>query len=62
MEPRHRPDALAGAFYDRLTTPDGVAYAGLDLAAAAPIVTFTLVPWSTAGAGKLFRNGGWVAP
>jgi hypothetical protein len=30
-------DALAGAFYDRFTTPDGVAYAGLDLAAAAPI-------------------------
>jgi len=31
-------------------------------AALAASVTFTLVPWSTADAGKVFRNGGWVAP
>jgi hypothetical protein len=30
--------------------------------ALAASVTFTLVLWSTADAGKVFRNGGWVAP
>ncbi|HSY41279.1 MAG TPA: hypothetical protein VLA79_17185, partial [Polyangia bacterium] len=31
-------------------------------AALAASVTFTLVPWSPADEGKVFRNGAWVAP
>ena len=31
-------------------------------AALAASVTFTLVPWSPADRGKLFRDGAWVAP
>jgi hypothetical protein len=57
-------------------TPDGSAHVVSDRehdcvpeisaahlpAALASSVTFTLVPWSRADAGKVFRNGAWVAP